>query len=106
PSLADALDQPITDTDREVEHGFGLMARQIDASEAFARWRREYESRVDAAFDALLGPGLDAAHDRAIARQLFALAPPGIDELYALIWLGDVLADGRFDRLVIDPAPT
>ena len=30
------------------------------------------------------GPGVDAAHDRAIARQLFALAPPGIDELYAL----------------------
>jgi arsenite-transporting ATPase len=106
PSIADALDQPIGDVDTEVRNGHGLRARQIDASAAFARWRDEYQSRVDAAFDGLLGPGLDAAHDRAIARELFALAPPGIDELYALIWLGEALADGGFDRIVIDPAPT
>jgi arsenite-transporting ATPase len=106
PSIADALDQPIADVDREVRDGHGLVARQIDATAAFARWRAEYETRVDAAFDALLGPGLDAAHDRAIARQLFALAPPGIDELYALVWLGDALAEGTYDRIVIDPAPT
>ena len=106
PSIADALDQPIGDADTEVAHGFGLCARQIDASAAFERWRDQYRSRVDAAFDGLLGPGFDATHDRAIARELFALAPPGIDELYALIWLGDALAEGRFDRIVVDPAPT
>jgi arsenite-transporting ATPase len=106
PSIADALDEPIGDIDREVPNGHGLVARQIDATAAFARWRAEYESRVDAAFDALLGPGLDAAHDRAIARQLFALAPPGIDELYALVWLGDALSEGTYERIVIDPAPT
>jgi len=106
PSVADALAQPIADADVEVRDGFGLIARQIDATAAFSRWRTEYESRVDSAFDALLGPGLDAGHDRAIARQLFALAPPGIDELYALIWLGDALAEGTYERIVIDPAPT
>ena len=106
PSVADALAQPIADADVEVQGGYGLVARQIDATAAFSRWRTEYESRVDSAFEALLGPGLDAAHDRAIARQLFALAPPGIDELYALIWLGDALAEGAYERIVIDPAPT
>jgi arsenite-transporting ATPase len=106
PSIADALGQAIGDEESVVRDGFGLVARQIDASTAFARWRDEYRSRVDAAFDALLGPGLDAAHDRAVARDLLALAPPGIDELYALVWLGDALAEGRFDTLVIDPAPT
>jgi arsenite/tail-anchored protein-transporting ATPase len=106
PSVADALHQPIGDADTEVSDGFGLFARQADASAAFARWRGEYQSRVDAAFDGLLGPGLDATHDRAVARELFALAPPGIDELYALIWLGDTLAERKFDRIVIDPAPT
>jgi arsenite-transporting ATPase len=106
PSIADALDQPVTDAELAVADGFGLVARQIDATAAFARWSGEYQSRVDSAFDALLGPGVDAAHDRAVARQLLALAPPGIDELYALIWLGDVLAEHRFDRIVIDPAPT
>jgi len=106
PSIADALDQSVGDVEVEVKGGSGLLARQIDATAAFARWRTEYETRVDSAFDALLGPGLDAAHDRAIARQLLALAPPGIDELYALIWLGDALADQQFDRIIIDPAPT
>jgi arsenite-transporting ATPase len=106
PSIADALDQPVDDAENEVRDGCGLRARQIDATAAFDRWREEYQSRVDAAFDALLGPGMDAAHDRAVARQLFALAPPGIDELYALIWLGDALAEGKFERIVIDPAPT
>jgi arsenite/tail-anchored protein-transporting ATPase len=106
PSIADALGQHIGDVDTDVRGGFGLRARQIDAGAAFARWRGEYQSRVDAAFDGLLGPGFDAAHDRAIARDLFALAPPGIDELYALIWLGDTLADNAFDRIIIDPAPT
>jgi arsenite/tail-anchored protein-transporting ATPase len=106
PSIADALDQPIGDADTDVRDGAGLRARQIDATAAFDRWRTEYQSRVDSAFDNLLGPGLDATHDRAIARDLFSLAPPGIDELYALIWLGDALADGAFDRIVVDPAPT
>lgn len=106
PSIADALDHPLGDEDCEVPDGYGLVARQIDASAAFTRWRGQYESRVDSAFDALMGPGLDAAHDRAIARQLFALAPPGIDELYALVWLGDALAEGRYERIVVDPAPT
>jgi arsenite-transporting ATPase len=106
PSVADALGQPVADADVEVHEAYGLVARQIDATAAFSRWRAEYESRVDSAFDALLGPGLDAAHDRAIARRLFALAPPGIDELYALIWLGDALAEGTYERIVIDPAPT
>jgi arsenite-transporting ATPase len=106
PSIADALGQSIPDVEHEVRDGFGLFARQIDAGAAFSRWRAEYEARVDAAFDALLGPGLDAAHDRAIARQLLSLAPPGIDELYALIWLGDVIADGTFARIIVDPAPT
>ncbi|HUQ82608.1 MAG TPA: ArsA family ATPase [Gemmatimonadaceae bacterium] len=106
PSIADALEQPIGDEDTVVRDGFGLHARQIDATAVFARWREDYRVRVDAAFDGLLGPGLDAAHDRAIARELFALAPPGVDELYALVWLGDALSEGQYDRIVIDPAPT
>ena len=50
--------------------------------------------------------GVSVAHDRAILRDLLALAPPGIDELYALSVLGDALHEGRFDCIVVDPAPT
>ena len=78
----------------------------MDAEAAFERMRTDYQDRVDALFDGLVGRGIDIAHDRAIIRDLMTLAPPGIDELYALASLGETLAEARFDVIVIDPAPT
>jgi arsenite-transporting ATPase len=111
PSIADALgdsDAPWTRADVEHEVGDvpGLVVRQMDATAAFTRLRDEYQERIDALFDALVGRGLDVQHDRAIVRDLLALAPPGIDELFALSLLGDALAEQEFSRIVVDPAPT
>jgi arsenite-transporting ATPase len=78
----------------------------MDAAAAFDRMRVDYQDRVDALFDGLIGRGIDAAHDRAIIRDLMTLAPPGIDELYALASLGETLSEARFDVIVVDPAPT
>jgi arsenite-transporting ATPase len=78
----------------------------MDAAAAFTRLRDEYQERIDALFDALVGRGLDVQHDRAIVRDLLSLAPPGVDELFALSLLGDALAERRFSRIVVDPAPT
>ncbi len=106
PSIADALGQPIGDTEVSVAGAGGLVARQMDAEAAFARLRTDYQDRVDALFEGLVGRGVDVAHDRAVIRDLMTLAPPGIDELYALASLGDTLAEARFDIIVVDPAPT
>jgi arsenite-transporting ATPase len=106
PSIADALDQPIGDAETAVVGADGLVARQMDAEAAFERLRGDYRERVDALFDGLIAKGVDAAHDRAVMRELLALAPPGIDELYALAALGETLAEARFDIIIIDPAPT
>jgi arsenite-transporting ATPase len=111
PSIADALgdsDAPWAHADEEhaVADAPGLIVRQMDATAAFARLRDEYQERIDALFDALVGRGLDVQHDRAIVRDLLALAPPGIDELFALSLLGDALAERKFSRIVVDPAPT
>ncbi|MDQ6827553.1 MAG: ArsA family ATPase [Gemmatimonadota bacterium] len=105
PSLGDALDQVIGESERAVAGVPGLTARELDASEAFRRFRESYGERVDALFDSLLG-GADAAADRRIVHDLMALAPPGIDEVYALATLGETLAEGRFASLIVDPAPT
>ena len=110
PSIADALGVeepgwaraaalPVSDVP-------GLFAWQMDASVAFAELRDRYRGRIDALFDAFVGRGVDVAHDRAILRDLLALAPPGIDELYALASLGETLDDRRYGRIIIDPAPT
>lgn len=106
PSLADALGQPVPDADTPVSGAPRLFARQMDASAAFDRLRSEYQSRVDALFAALVARGVDLTHDRVIARDLLSLAPPGIDEVYGLSLVGDALFGERYDRVVVDPAPT
>lgn len=106
PSLADALAQPVPDADTPVKGAERLFARQMDASAAFARLREEYQSRVDALFDGLVARGVDMTHDRAIARDLLSLAPPGVDEVYALSLLSDALFKNSYECVVVDPAPT
>jgi arsenite-transporting ATPase len=83
-----------------------LRAWQMDATAAFRELRDRYRDRIDALFHSLLGRSVDAVHDRVILRDLLALAPPGIDELYALASLGDALEQQRYARVIVDPAPT
>jgi arsenite-transporting ATPase len=104
PSVGDALDLPIGD--EEVPIIDNLVARQIDATGAFGVFRNTYREKIDELFEGLAGRGIDIAHDREIIRDLLALAPPGVDELYALTVLGEELEKGTFDRIIIDPAPT
>jgi arsenite-transporting ATPase len=106
PSLADALEQPIGDEEVQVEGVPGLFARQADASAAFERLRTGYAERVDALFDAISAHAIDTTADRRIVRDLLALAPPGIDELYALAAIADAVGEERFARVIVDPAPT
>ena len=104
PSVADALSLDVTGDPQPVSRN--LSAQQLDATRAFAAFRDSYRDRIDSLFEGLAGRGVDVAHDREIIRDLFALAPPGIDELYALTVIGEELERGRFGTIVIDPAPT
>ena len=111
PSIADAIGETSAEWARyDTEHGVdgvsGLIARQMDAAATFARLRDEYQDRIDAMFDAIVRHGVDVDRDRRIMRELLSLAPPGIDELFALSLLGDALFERRFARVVVDPAPT
>jgi arsenite-transporting ATPase len=104
PSIADALAMDIGGDPQAVTSN--LTAVQLDATRAFAAFRDSYRDRIDALFAGLAGRGIEVAHDRGIIRDLFALAPPGIDELYALTVIGEELEKGQFDTIIIDPAPT
>jgi arsenite-transporting ATPase len=106
PSVADALDQAIGDEEVAVRGIERLTARQMNATNAFAAFRDQYQARIDQLFDGITGKGLDVAHDREILRDLLSLAPPGIDEVYALSFLGTAIDEKRFDCIVVDPAPT
>jgi arsenite/tail-anchored protein-transporting ATPase len=106
PSVGDALALPIGDDETAVKGVANLTARQMDATAAFATLRDQYQERIDEVFANITARGMDLAHDRQILRDLLALAPPGVDELYALTVLGSTMDDGRFACIVVDPAPT
>jgi arsenite-transporting ATPase len=62
---------------------------------------------VERALAALAPKGFHVAHDGEVMRQLIDIAPPGADELFAIIRLHDLLLDDeRPDFVVIDTAPT
>jgi arsenite-transporting ATPase len=106
PSVGDALDRTIGDEEVPVAGVEALIARQMDATTAFTSFRDDYQNRIDDLFEGLTGRGMDLAQDRQILRDLLTLAPPGIDELYALTILGNTIDEGRFSHIVVDPAPT
>ncbi|HKC61422.1 MAG TPA: ArsA family ATPase [Myxococcales bacterium] len=103
-SLGDALDAALSDAPREVAQR--LSARELDADRAFAARREQYRRNVDDLFDELRGgKQFDATFDRLVVQDLIELAPPGIDELFALFAVSEAL-EGGLDLVVVDTAPT
>jgi len=111
-SIGDALRARLGDVPRAVPGGSArLRARELDADRALREARARYRDAVDQLFDALRGGShLDPAFDRAVVQDLIALAPPGLDELFAIVAVTSALVSGdereRADAVVLDTAPT
>jgi arsenite/tail-anchored protein-transporting ATPase len=101
-SLSEVLGRPVGA--EAVQLGQRLRARQISAAHALAALRAEYEDEIDAIFGGLTGERMAATLDRQVAASLWNLAPPGIDEIVALVGLIDA-AHGE-ETIVVDAAPT
>jgi arsenite-transporting ATPase len=110
-SLGDVLGVPLDDEERPVPGAApGLRAREMDADRAFARERERYRAGVETLFGTLLrGSRLEVAFDREVIEQLIDLAPPGLDELFAVLSVIDALfrdTPAPYDVVVLDMAPT
>jgi arsenite-transporting ATPase len=113
-SLADVLALPVgREAPSEVPAGGGrLQAWEFDAEGAWRRRRQRYREAVDEVFDALRGGSrFDAAFDRAIVRDLFDLAPPGLDEVFGVLAVIEALGPpaagaSGWQTVVLDTAPT
>lgn len=101
-SLSDALGGPPIG-DRPSEVAPGLMAAQIDG---LARMQRSWAGGSDwPAITARLSTALSASGlDPIVAEELAVL--PGLDELMTLMALGEQVAAGLYDAVVVDCAPT
>lgn len=105
PSLDDVFRQPIGERATAVLADPGLLALEIDSVAQFRRWSDGMKFRLDRAF-ASPGSGLhlDLSLDREIISTLLDVVPPGVDEIFAVFRILDLLSNGR--RLLIDMAPT
>jgi arsenite/tail-anchored protein-transporting ATPase len=109
-SLGDALGVKLSDAETPIGGtAMRLAARELDASRVFDDVRRKYASAIDRLFDCVgAGGAFDAAYDRSVLQGLIDLAPPGLDELAAIIEIADAMSADRprWDLAVIDTAPT
>jgi arsenite/tail-anchored protein-transporting ATPase len=109
-SLADVLGVALDDDERTVPRApAGLRARELDADGALARTRERYRRAVEETFDSLLrGSRFDVVYDREALHGLMDLAPPGLDELFAVLSVIEALFERRppYGLVVLDTAPT
>jgi arsenite-transporting ATPase len=111
-SLADVLGQPVGDDPQRVRGApASLLVREIDAPRELDRMRTRYARSIDALFDRVAGASTGGVHvdltaDREALHGLIELAPPGIDELAAVIDVVEAMRTEAVDTIVIDTAPT
>jgi arsenite-transporting ATPase len=110
-SLADVLGVTLGDDARAVSGApANLRVREIDARARFDEVKRQYAEAIDALFGRLVrGSALNASADRRAMQDLIELAPPGLDELIAVVEVSEALdAGGSADAglVVLDTAPS
>jgi arsenite-transporting ATPase len=111
-SLADVFGTKVSDSPARLPPGPpNLLARELDASARFREIRGRYAAAIDALFDRLSRDGsgtvrVDAGQDRRVMHGLIDLAPPGIDELAAVIEVIDAIDVHSTDLVIMDTAPT
>ncbi len=84
----------------------GVELRQVEAKAAWESFRQEYRAETERLFANLLGRGLTAEADRRVVERLVDLAPPGVDELMAMLEVVDLAEVPSYNALVLDTAPT
>jgi arsenite-transporting ATPase len=85
-----------------------LRARELDAAAEFERLKAQYHRAIDDFLGRFVRENaIGVTGDRQSLRDLIELAPPGLDELMAIVEVSDTLeTGGGRPLLVVDTAPT
>ena len=108
-SLGDVLGVALGDEAHPVPGApSNMKARELDASAGFERIKTRYREAIDSLFARFARDGaVSVSGDRQALRDLMELAPPGLDELMAVVEVSEALDranDGPL--LVVDTAPS
>jgi len=99
-SLSDSLGQKIGDGIEDIENVKNLSAIEISAKTAFSAFKARYEKEIKKIIDT------STYLDPEDVESVFALPIPGIDEVMGLKTIIDLIEEGRFDKFIVDTAPT
>ncbi len=99
-SLADSLGQKLGDEPREIKGIKNLSALEVNAENALWKFKTEHEGEIKKIVET--GTNLDAEDiDSALALPI-----PGMDEVMGFKTMIDLIDDAKFDKYVVDTAPT
>lgn len=85
----------------------GLWAMEVDAEAEFAELKGRYLREVEEFFENLLSQaGVDLEFDHEVVQRVLDLAPPGLDEVMALLRAMALFEADAYDLFVLDTAPT
>jgi arsenite-transporting ATPase len=83
-----------------------LEIRTIDTRASWRKLRGRLGDEIAEAVAALTPRGMNVVHDQEIVEQLLDVAPPGADEIFAVMKIASLMGDESIARIFVDTAPT
>jgi arsenite-transporting ATPase len=106
PSLDDVFQADVGDEPRPVLGDRELRALEIDSVAHFRTWAEEMRAKLDSALTGeQRGVHVDLSLERRVISALLDIVPPGVDEVFAIFRILDLLEAGE-GQVIIDMAPT
>lgn len=105
-SLTDSFEQQIGSQITSIDGFEGLFALEMDSLDLLEDLKRAYVAEIDEVFDSFFSGSFDVPFDRRVMEELISLTPAGLDEFMALIKIMDFMEEGRYNRYILDLAPT
>jgi len=106
PSLDDIFQADVGDRPRPVLGDPKFLASELDSVAEYRRWSAGIQHKLnDAMTGNVKGIHVDLSFDRRVISALLEIVPPGVDELFAIFRIMDML-DAPGQSVVIDMAPT
>lgn len=83
-----------------------LVVETIRTRAEWERLRSNLGREIERAIDRLTSSGISLTHDTDVMKRLIEMAPPGADEIFAIIRLHELLFEERHELVIVDTAPT
>lgn len=99
-SLSDSLGQKLGDEPKRIEGIKNLSALEVNAEKALFKFKSQHEDKIRKIIET--GTNMDSED----IDSVFDLPFPGMDEVMGLKTIIDLIDEAKFDKYIVDTAPT